>query len=255
MNRSQVEEWIPGLGTTWLAGEHWTAFASVHKGFNPPGPGSTAASEESLNSELGLRWSRGESRAELVAFHVGYSNLVGTCTASTGGNCTIGDQFDGGEARVMGVEASAGHRLATAGGWEFPLSVAYTWTDAEFRSSFSSSFEEWVTVESGDQLPYLPEHTVHAEAGVERGAWRAGLGATYVDSMRTRAGSGPVPGGERTDAVLVWDVTAAWTFAPGAEIYGRIENLSDESYVVARRPAGARPGLPRSVFVGVRWAF
>ncbi len=255
VNEARVEEWIPGVGLAWNAADDLTVFASVHKGFNPPGPGSTAESEESVNSEIGLRWSAGATRAELVAFHVGYSNLVGTCTASTGGNCTIGDQYDGGKARVMGLEASLGHVFDLGGDWAMPVSLAYTYTDAEFRSSFVSSFEEWQTVESGDQLPYLPEHTVHGELGLEGGAWRFTLGANYVDSMRSVAGSGAIPPGERTDAALVWDLSAAWEFAEGAELYGRVENLADETYVVARRPAGARPGLPRSVFMGVRWAF
>jgi Fe(3+) dicitrate transport protein len=30
------------------------------------------------------------------------------------------------------------------------------------------------------------------------------------------------------------------------------ENLTDAEYVVARRPAGPRPGLPRTISAGVR---
>jgi Fe(3+) dicitrate transport protein len=31
-----------------------------------------------------------------------------------------------------------------------------------------------------------------------------------------------------------------------------IQNLTDATYVVARRPAGARPGLPRTLLAGIR---
>jgi Fe(3+) dicitrate transport protein len=37
-------------------------------------------------------------------------------------------------------------------------------------------------------------------------------------------------------------------------VFAGIQNITDERYVVARRPAGARPGLPRSIAVGVRLA-
>jgi Fe(3+) dicitrate transport protein len=39
---------------------------------------------------------------------------------------------------------------------------------------------------------------------------------------------------------------------PWAKIQVGVENLTDETYVVARRPAGARPGLPRTLMAGIR---
>jgi hypothetical protein len=166
---STVTQLIPGFGATWLAGEDFNLFASVHRGFNPPGPGSGADPEESLNLEAGLRWHPGAIQAELVGFWNAYDNLVGTCTASTGAGCQIGDQFDGGKARVRGIEASLAHDFGRANGWalKVPARIGYTWTDAEFRSSFSSGFEEWGTVEAGDRLPYLPEHALNLQLGVE----------------------------------------------------------------------------------------
>src|SRR5690606_38949169 len=258
VSESSVSELIPGLGATWLASDRLTAFASVHKGFNPPGPGSGAEPEESVNTEIGLRWANNGTRAELVAFHVDYSNLVGTCTASTGGNCNIGDQFDGGEARVKGIEATFGHRIELGNGLAMPLQLAYTWTEAEFRNGFSSDFGEWGTVEAGDQLPYLPEHTLHAEIGLRGERWRIGLGANYLDSMRTVAGPGSAPAGERTDSALVWDLSAGYALFANAELYARVENLSDREYIVGRRPPGPAaqrlPGPARGLLSRFRFA-
>jgi len=80
-----------------------------------------------------------------MAFLVDYENLLGTCTASTGGSCDIGDQYDGGEVQVYGVEMIAAYDAARALGsrWSIPLSAVYTWTEGEFQTSFNSSFEEW----------------------------------------------------------------------------------------------------------------
>lgn len=252
---TEVSEIIPGFGATYLLNDDVTLFASVHRGFNPPGPASGSESEKSVNGEFGLRYGRDALAAELVGFINEYSNLVGTCTGSTGGNCNIGDQFDAGQARVSGLEASASYDFGNGGAIAVPASLAYTYTRAEFRDSFSSSFEEWGNVTAGDRLPYLPEHLLHAEIGVVGERWRVGLAANYIDQMRSQAGSGAIPAGEGTDSAVVWDLSAALRVHDQVEFYARLENLTDETYVVARRPAGARPGQPRAAFAGVRLSF
>lgn len=252
---TQVDEVIPGLGATYLLSDDVTLFASVHRGFNPPGPASGSESEKSVNAEFGLRYGRDALSAELVGFVNDYSNLVGTCTASTGGNCNIGDQFDGGEARISGLEASLAYDFGGNGPLSIPVSLAYTYTNAEFRNSFSSDFEEWGDVASGDQLPYLPEHLLHVEAGLQGERWRLGLAANYLDAMRTVAGNGGIPAGEGTDSAWVWDLSAGYRVNEHLELYGRVENLADETYVVARRPAGLRPGQPRATVLGLRYQF
>ena len=252
---TDVDAVIPGIGATYLVGDNLAVFASVHRGFNPPGPGSNAEPEESVNTEFGLRYGRDALSAELVGFVNDYSNLVGTCTASTGGNCSIGDQFDGGEARIQGIEASLGYDFGANGPVGIPVALAYTWTDAEFRNSFSSSFEEWEDVQSGDSLPYLPEQLLHASAGLRGERWRVDLAGNYIGEMRTTAGQGSVPAGQRIDSVLLWDLAVGFQVTERFELYGRVENLSDETYVTARRPAGLRPGLPRTTVLGLRYKF
>ena len=76
----------------------------MHRGFINPAPGSDADAEESWNYEAGVRFERGAGSLEAMAFLVDYENLLGTCTASTGGDCEIGDQYDGGKVRVHGLE-------------------------------------------------------------------------------------------------------------------------------------------------------
>ena len=252
---TDVDAVIPGIGATYLVGDNLAVFASVHRGFNPPGPGSNAEPEESVNTEFGLRYGRDALSAELVGFVNDYSNLVGTCTASTGGNCSIGDQFDGGEARIQGIEASLGYDFGANGPVGIPVALAYTWTDAEFRNSFSSSFEEWEDVQSGDNLPYLPEQLLHASAGLRGERWRVDLAGNYIGEMRTTAGQGSVPASQRIDSVLLWDLALGFQVTERLELYGRVENLSDETYVTARRPAGLRPGLPRTTVLGLRYKF
>lgn len=257
VRRNSVSEVLPGLGVAWFMGDTTSLFASVHKGFNPPGPGSSADPEESVNSEFGMRYHSGRVHAEVIGFYNDYSNLVGTCTASTGGDCDFGDQFDGGEATVRGLEASLGTDLSLFQDWQIsvPVKLAYTWTEAEFDSSFASSFGEWGAVEKGDSLPYLPEHIFYAGVGLEGERWRVNLGSNYVDDMRTIASQGPIDASLRTESAWIFDLAAGYRLNNYTELNARVENLTDEAYIASRRPAGARPGRDRAGFLELRFAF
>jgi Fe(3+) dicitrate transport protein len=250
-HRHRVSEVIPGFGAVYLLNDRMTLLASAHKGFNPPGPGSNSESEESVNYEAGMRFGDGQLIADAIVFYNDYSNLVGTCTESTGGGCTVGDQFSGGEVRMHGVELTSGYAWRLAG-LSVPVRVSYTYTSAEFRSSFTSQFNEWGTVARGDQVPYLPAHQGQLIGGLEADDWRVSLSAAYVDQMRARTGRGTAPRDERTDAYWIMDLSGEYRFGNGLALFGRVENLLDETYLAARRPAGARPGRPRTAFLGIR---
>lgn len=253
VRKNSVSTAIPGMGALYKVNDNWRVLAGIHKGFNPPGPGSSADEETSLNIEVGTRYDSGSARFEAIYFVNDYDNLVGTVTESTGGGGEIGDQFDAGEVVVSGIEMSAGTTLQ-AGNLEVPLGLRYTWTNEfEFRNAFESGFDPWGTVEVGDELPYIPKHQLRATAGLEGDRWRANLAAGYVGKMRTRAGQGAYLMPESTDSHLVWDVLASWKINENFSTYVKVDNLLDETYIAARRPAGLRPGLPRTAFVGVTY--
>ncbi|MDR9437014.1 MAG: TonB-dependent receptor [Thiohalophilus sp.] len=252
-----VDIWIPGLGATYQYNDRVSLLAGVHRGFTPPSPGSDADPEKSVNFEAGLRYNDGAMRGEAIAFYNDYSNLLGTCTASSGGGCTIGDQFQAGEVTVQGLEASLSWDLAADSdkSYALPLRFGYTYTDATFDNGFSSSFGEWGTVEPGDEMPYLPQHQLTAGIGVEHTSWRVDLAAKYMGEMRTVAGQGGVPADEKVDSHVVFDLGGDYRFAENSKVYLTVENLLDETYAVARRPAGVRPGKPRTFMLGLKHDF
>ncbi len=255
--RNTVDVLLPGFGATYALYPDLKLVAGVHRGFVNPSPGSDADAEKSWNYEAGLRFQRGLGSIEAIAFMVDYLNLVGTCTASTGGNCNIGDQFDGGEARVHGLEFvaawDAGGALGSA--WSLPVSAVYTWTDGEFRTSFSSGFDEWGNVEAGDEIPLVPEHQLTINAGIEADRWRMALTMNYVDEARSTAGTGEIPASERVDSRTLLDLSGEYELTAAASLFASVTNLTDETYNVAFRPAGARPGAPRSWLAGVKMKF
>lgn len=258
VTRSTVDVLLPGVGATYELSDAWRLVAGVHRGFVNPAPGSNADAEESWNYEAGLRFDRGEASVEAMAFLVDYENLVGTCTASTGGSCNIGDQFDGGKARVHGLELVAAWDAGAAAlgnGWSLPLSLVYTWTEGEFRTSFASGFEEWGDVQQGDEMPLMPEHQLTLNAGIGADRWRTTVTVNYVDETRSEAGSGPIPAFERIDSRTLVDLSGEFDVTARASLFASVTNLTDEEYNVAFRPAGARPGAPRSWLAGVKLEF
>ena len=190
---------------------------------------------------------------QLVGFYNDYENILGAATLATGETGT-GDLFNGGEVDVRGLELSLAYDVGAAGrlGVGLPLRLAYTYTEAEFGTSFESEFEPWGTVRAGDELPYVPDHQLYAALGVERDHWGLNLTASYAGEMRTTAGSGPIPEGEGTDDYVLLGLSGEYAITPWSRIVVGVQNLTDEEYVVARRPAGARPGLPRTLMAGIR---
>ena len=253
VRENAVSAFIPGIGALYRLTPEWRLLAGVHRGFNPPAPGSSADEETSLNFEAGARYDGGALSFEGIYFLNDYDNLVGTVTESTGGGGEIGDQYDGGNVAVAGLELSSAYTWSFVN-FDVPVGLKYTWThEAEFKTAFDSNFGPWGEVQAGDELPYIPEHQLRATAGLVANQWRVNVAANFLDKLRTKAGQGTIDEAESIDSHVVWDFTAAWNFTPRLSTYLKVDNLFDETYMAARRPAGVRPGLPRTAYLGLTY--
>ncbi len=254
--RSNFDVLLPGLGVVYQINPELSVLAGAHRGFAPTGAGGDGEEERSINYEAGLRYQTGVFRSELIGFFNDYSNLVGVCTESSGGGCTVGDSFSGGEVQVGGIEATALYDIGTARGWAFsvPLSMAYTWTPiAEFREAGDfSAYDPWGVVEKGDRLPQIPEHQINASAGIVSGPWAGNVTANFVSASRATAGRGSIPRNDKLESRLLLDVAGEYAFNDNVKVFSSIENVTDQEYIAGWRPAGARPGLPRTYWAGVK---
>ena len=251
--RRSEDATIMGIGAMYKLNDDLRLIAGVHQGYQPPGAGSIAKAEESVNYEFGARATLNDSMFEIIAFLSDYDNIVGTVTASTGGTADIGSQYDGGAVKVQGLEIGATRSITSSSGFEIPISLQYTLTSkAEFETSFESSFDGWGTaVVKGDRLPYIPKSQLRATIGVIGESMSANLSANYASEVRALAGQGGIPGNQLIDARWVLDAIANYKVNENVSAYVKIDNLLDEVYVAARRPAGIRPGMDRQISVGI----
>ena len=250
-----VDAVIPGVGVSYAAPRGVTLFGGMHKGFAPPGAGVSAGTdvEHSINYELGTRVRRGRVHAEAVGFFHDYGNLLGRDSLATGG-CGNGELFNGGKAQSYGLELSAEYDLA--GRITLPVRVpvraTYSLTRAEFRNGFESRFAPWGTVGIGDELPYVPRHQIYLGGDLEATGWRARLELFQVSRMRTRAGQGAFVPAESTDGYAVLSLSGEYEVTPGARVFASVQNVANSLHIVARHPAGVRPGLPRLIQAGLK---
>jgi Fe(3+) dicitrate transport protein len=137
--------------------------------------------------------------------------------------------------------------------WSLPVYGTYTYTDAEFRSTFKS--DQYGLVQDGDAIPYIPAHQFAIGGGVEHERYGKYLLRSYfVDAMPTQPDSnGNAP---ETDSYFVVDAhLESPEIAKGVRLFSDITNLFNNEYIVALRPAGARPGMPFTAFGGIKFEF
>lgn len=253
---NKVDVLIPGIGIDYKFNNNLNSFIGVHKGFSPPGTTTGALPEESINFELGAVYSKDAFESKLVLFYNDYKNLLGSDMQASGGMGTT-DLFNGGSAQAQGIEFIASYDLASNRDkkYRLPFTLSYTYTDAFFKSSFSSTFEDWGVVNEGDKLPYLAHNQMFAMMAFENKKIKISASGRYTDKMRTKAGSGAMLAEESTDAVCVIDMSASYLIQKQVAFFGSINNVANESYVVARRPFGVRPGMPRTFLIGIKTNF
>jgi len=247
--RNRVAVLIPGVGLNYDLGDV-KVFGGVHRGFSPPSNQPGEDPETSINYELGTRFGFGAFSGELVGFFNDYSNLLGSDLAATGGTGTL-DQFNAGEVNVRGLEVLLNYDpLLTNEQLGLPITLAYTLTDTEFLNSFGSNNDIWGEVSAGDELPYIARHQFNATISLEHERYEIHLSGRFNGEFRTLAGSGDIPTDEKVASNFILDLSSKYRLNKNLSLTANVINLLDETYAVARVPAGLRPGHPFGAFAG-----
>lgn len=255
----------PGVGATWLLEENWILFGGAYRGISPVSPSGARSGlkEERTNSyELGIRKSNQDALwyGEVVLFRSDFDDLL---VAESIGSGTSADESIG-EVRVQGVELQGGLNLEEVfdlDGWEIPLTVAITYTDASFVGLSSSTDAESIFfgAEAGNSLPYIPEWQFFAQLSVRQGPLALAASLSYVDeSFGSADNLDASPSDVRVgsiDAHTTVDLSVRYNLTEALEVYLVGSNVFDEVYIASRLPHGLRAGPPARWRVGASWTF
>jgi Fe(3+) dicitrate transport protein len=242
---NKVSVLIPGLGFNYTFGNNLSVFGGIHKGYSPQGSSDGQKAEESVNSELGIRFSTKKLNGEIIAYRNDYSNLLGNDLAATGGFGEM-DPFNAGKALVNGFEVL----LNTSISKYIPISFSYTLTDAKFLTSFGSTQDIWGEVNNGDQIPYIPKHQFSSSLSYRISKLDINLNASYNGKFSTLAN-----GTEEISSYLILDLSMKYRIKKDIFLKSKILNLSDKKYAVSKAPAGLRPGHPFGIYTGIEYKF
>jgi Fe(3+) dicitrate transport protein len=265
-------EFIPGIGLTYQLDDRNTLYGGVHRGFSPPrvedsftqlGASIDLNAEKSTNAELGLRSKPNEQiTLDVAVFRNDFSNLI--AVGSIAGGTT---SYSEGKALMQGMEAAGQWDKMTsqlAGNLFTRLSLTYLSTAEQSSTFYSPSQVNGGSAVTGSgagrRLPYAPEYLLTLTLGYrapER--WNTRMEYVYVGEQYTdfsntvsaTAGSNGQTG--VIDASGIWNVVANYTLG-NATFFISGKNLADKTYIVDRT-RGIQVGMPRTVQLGMKYAF
>ena len=238
------------FGATYEVNENLTLVAGFHEGMTPM---FGADPEEADNTELGIRYSDGAGDVEIFYFSSEYSNLAAECTLVSGAACNPDESavFSGGSADVEGLEFN-GSWVFDGDGVSYPVSIAYTSTDATFNNSSESDY--FGVVAAGDDLPYIPSSTMSLVAGFVSDSGLSGnMRLIDVGSSCSIAACGTY---NKIHAHTIVDLNLRKALNDAMDVYVIVENVTDDEDIISRAPSeGARSQKPRTLKVGFSYKF
>jgi len=255
-----------GVGAAYQFNDQWTGFGGLHTGYSTPSPRGTRAGldpETSTAFEIGTRYTNAPQAlaAEATFFYTAFKDLI--VVDNVGGTGTGNDE-NFGEVDTLGVEFALQYDAGLANGWGVsnPNFLSVTYTNAEQKNDSKSKDAESIFSfgRAGNDVPYIPELTLSLGTGIEAEQWGAFITGNYVSETYTSAnnvntqinGDGnPDARYGKTDSYFSADATAFYRINETVKLFGGVQNLFDEEYIVSRQPHGARGGLPRFVYAGV----
>jgi Fe(3+) dicitrate transport protein len=269
--RTDVTQFIPGLGVSYNPSQKITLFAGVHRGFAPPRTediiNNTTGGEIALDPELSWNYEAGFRSLlhpgvsiDAAFFRMDYANQIVPASVAGGLGATL---TNGGESLHQGFELTARVDTGTIFRTQQNLYIrsAYTYLpDARFTGRRFSNIPGFSTVAvTGNRLPYAPEHLVNLSVGYSDGRFDAfveavGVSKQFGDDLNT---VNPTPDGQRglIPGYTTWNMTANYKIeSRRTTLFVSVKNVFDRLYITDRT-RGILPGSPRLVNAGFKLTF
>lgn len=261
---------IPGIGLNYKPASWVNIYSGLHRGFAPPrvkdaintsGVAVQLDAEDSWNVELGARFKVKEFlTAEITGFYMDFVNQVVPQSISSGGSSTA--LVNGGATRHAGVELAFDYDIAQHAGWKkMNLGI-----EGGFTYQYTAYAKNRFSVQAGDtlnlinnQLPYAPSIMTNVALyfktsfGLNIRLNGNYVGDQFADDLNlltpTADGrKGLIPGYFILDANASYNIPKIKT-----TLRLSVKNLTDQRYIVSRRPTGIKVGLPMLFMAGLEF--
>lgn len=275
VSSSAVTQLIPGAGFNLNITEQFGIFGGLHRGFAPPrikdaisgeGEAYELEAEKSWNYELGFRAKINNAiRYEITGFYMDFSNQVIPVSESSGGQgFAEAGVINAGATEHLGVEGALNINFGELFKWEsfnIQADASATYVQATFSADrFKEQNDELVNI-SGNRTPYAPELftsiglSLEHKSGLTLRGTLTHVGDQFTDELNTAEPSNNGRTG-LIAAYTVFDATLLYEWKKINSIFNlSVKNISDERYIVSRRPQGIRVGLPRFITAGFKFNF
>lgn len=275
VSSSSLVQLIPGAGFNLNITESFALFGGLHRGFAPPrikdaisneGEAYELEAEKSWNYELGIRAKLNKAIGyEITGFYMDFSNQVIPVAESAGGLGTgFAGVINGGATQHIGVEGALNFNFGELFSWKsfnVLADASFTYVQATFSEDrFKQQGEDVINI-SGNRTPYAPELFTSVALSLEhKSGWAlrgtlTHVGDQFTDELNTVAPSNNGRNGV-IDAYTTIDATLLYHWEKINTTFNlSVKNITDERYIVSRRPQGIRVGLPRFITAGFKFNF
>lgn len=257
-----------GVGALYDWSDQVQFLGGFHRGFSPPNPRAVIldglSEEEALATELGMRYQNRQRAfgAQLIYFYTHFNDLIvidnigGT---GTGQNENFGTVFS------SGIEYYSQYDMGIDRGWNFsnPWHLSLTWTNARVLDGGSADPESiFSRAFPGARVPYIPEWQANVGMGYHFDGWGADFAGTFISESFGSANNqnDPFDMGPNTvqdarfgsiDSVTVFDMSLYADIGCNWRVFGGLQNIFDNRYIISRQPHGPRNSMPLYGYVGL----
>jgi Fe(3+) dicitrate transport protein len=270
---SNVQAFIPGVGFNYTLSPDVVLFGGLHKGFAPPrikdaitgmGMPIELDAEKSTNYELGVRMYPVKGLYfEMTGFYLDFANQIIPVSESSGG--TGSGLVNGGQTLHRGIETAVSFDMGKILGSRYGvlLQSNATYTQATFSADrFIPRGEERINI-AGNRTPYSPTWLLNNSLALEAPFGMSLIitsnyaSSQFADELNTVVASANGRIG-KIDGYMVLDATTQYklpikNMKMAANV--SVKNLTNERYIVSRRPQGIRVGIPRMITAGIDIGF
>lgn len=241
-------EWTFGANGSFEFSPGWRLRAAYGEGFKAPTlyqllsqyGNEALRPERSKGYEIGVSYGlRGDPvYVSLSGFRRDSTNLIDffSCFSGTDPLCTtrpFGFYFNQEKGRAQGFEIEAGAALMEG----LRVNAVYSFTDTENRTPGD--------VNDGNEFARRPKHVLNGSLD-----WQSGFGLALGVDLRWVGKAWDNPANTvRLDSYVLGDIRASFAVSEQIEIFGRVENVWNEKYVIA----SSYGTQGRAAYIGARF--